>query len=46
MASNYGKDMLRQVEELMKKCDGLSQNMKKIIWIGGKYGRGYTFKRF
>lgn len=30
MTSNYGKDMLRQMEEIMKKCDGLSQDMKKM----------------
>ncbi len=30
MASNYGKDMLRQIEEIMKKCDGLSRDMKKM----------------
>ena len=30
MASNYQKDMLRQIQELVSKCDGLSHEIKKI----------------
>ena len=30
MASNYQKDMLRQIQELVNKCDGLSHKMEKM----------------
>ena len=30
MASNYQKDMLKQIQELVNKCDGLSRDMKKM----------------
>ena len=30
MASNYQKDMLRQIQELVNKCDGLSHKMEKV----------------
>ena len=29
MASNYQKDMLKQIQELVNKCDGLSHEIKK-----------------
>ncbi len=30
MASNYQKDMLKQIQELVNKCDGLSREMKEM----------------
>lgn len=30
MTSNYQKDMLRQIQELVNKCDGLSHKMEKM----------------